>query len=195
MHFFTFLFFILFLVDNLIWTVAFIWASSFILFFPLPSFLFFCFSPLSLSHPPHFLPLFLPFLSTSPEPSAPPQEVKCISTSSTCLLVSWQPPPLKSQNGDLTGYRVHYQAVGSSEGTSDDTEPMEELMISSTEERVPLERLKKWTQYRITVSASTAVGSGPESEPLICRTDEDGTSICFVETWIYGVKNKSLLDV
>ncbi|XP_017268854.1 receptor-type tyrosine-protein phosphatase S isoform X8 [Kryptolebias marmoratus] len=107
------------------------------------------------------------------KPSAPPQEVKCKSTSSTSLLVSWHPPPLKSQNGDLTGYRVHYQVVGSSEGTSDDTEPMEEPMILSTEERVELQQLEKWTQYHITVSASTAVGQGPESEPLMCRTDED----------------------
>ncbi|KAM4575175.1 receptor-type tyrosine-protein phosphatase S isoform 1-T3 [Fundulus diaphanus] len=107
------------------------------------------------------------------KPSAPPQEIKCKTTSSTSFLVSWRPPPLKSQNGDLTGYRVRYQVVGPSEGASDDTEPMEELLDSPTEERLLLERLEKWTQYRITVSASTEVGPGPESEPLICRTDED----------------------
>lgn len=154
-------------------------------------FFYFLFFTLSLSHPPHPLPLYLPVLSTLPEPSAPPQETKCISTTSTSLLVSWQPPPVKSQNGDLTGYRVLYQVVGSSEGTGDDTEPMEEPMIPSTEERVLLQRLEKWTQYRITVSASTAVGLGPESEPLICRTDEDGTSIQCV-TWFYWETNFSL---
>ncbi|XP_032428130.1 receptor-type tyrosine-protein phosphatase S isoform X4 [Xiphophorus hellerii] len=107
------------------------------------------------------------------KPSAPPQEIKCSTTSSTSLLVSWRPPPLKSQNGDLTGYRVRYQAVGPSEGASDDTDPMEELPVPPTEERVLLQRLEKWTQYQITVSASTEIGPGPESEPLICRTDED----------------------
>ncbi|XP_035996946.1 receptor-type tyrosine-protein phosphatase S isoform X12 [Fundulus heteroclitus] len=107
------------------------------------------------------------------KPSAPPQEIKCKTTSSTSFLVSWRPPPLKSQNGDLTGYRVRYQVVGPSEGASDDTEPMEELLDSPADERLLLERLEKWTQYRITVSASTEVGPGPESEPLICRTDED----------------------
>ncbi|XP_023195285.1 receptor-type tyrosine-protein phosphatase S-like isoform X10 [Xiphophorus maculatus] len=107
------------------------------------------------------------------KPSAPPQEIKCSTTSSTSLLVSWRPPPLKSQNGDLTGYRVRYQAVGPSEGASDDTDPMEELPVPATEERVLLQRLEKWTQYQITVSASTEIGPGPESEPLICRTDED----------------------
>ncbi|KAM4739794.1 receptor-type tyrosine-protein phosphatase S isoform 2-T3 [Anableps anableps] len=107
------------------------------------------------------------------EPSAPPQEIKCSTTSSTSLLVSWRPPPLKSQNGDLTGYRVRYQVVGPSEGASDDIEAMEEPPVPPTEERVLLQRLEKWTHYRITVSASTEVGPGPESEPLICRTDED----------------------
>lgn len=134
-------------------------------------FLFFtpAFPPSSSSTP------FLPVLSTSPEPSAPPQDIKCSSTSSTTLLVSWRPPPVESQNGVLARYRVLYQVVGSSEGGSDDEEPMEEPTIPATEQQVLLQRLEKWTQYRITVSASTVVGPGPESEPLICRTDEDGT--------------------
>ncbi|XP_015228535.1 PREDICTED: receptor-type tyrosine-protein phosphatase S-like isoform X3 [Cyprinodon variegatus] len=107
------------------------------------------------------------------KPSAPPQEIKCSTTSSTSLLVSWRPPPLSSQNGDLTGYRVHYQVLSPSEEASDDTEPVEKPLLPPNEERVLLQQLEKWTQYRITVSASTKVGSGPESEPLICRTDED----------------------
>ncbi|KAK1896916.1 Receptor-type tyrosine-protein phosphatase S, partial [Dissostichus eleginoides] len=107
------------------------------------------------------------------KPSAPPQEIKCSSTSSTNLLVSWRPPPLKSQNGDLAGYRVRYQVVGTSEGGSEDGEPLEEPTVPATDEQVLLQRLEKWTQYRITVSAFTEIGPGPESEPLICRTDED----------------------
>ncbi|XP_063351145.1 receptor-type tyrosine-protein phosphatase S isoform X1 [Pelmatolapia mariae] len=107
------------------------------------------------------------------KPSAPPQEVKCSSTSSTTLLVSWRPPPLESQNGALVGYRVRYQVVGQSEGAGDNEEPLEEPMVPATEEQVLLQRLEKWTQYRVTVSASTVIGPGPESEPLVCRTDED----------------------
>ncbi|KAA8589472.1 hypothetical protein FQN60_012837 [Etheostoma spectabile] len=107
------------------------------------------------------------------KPSAPPQDIKCSSTSSTTLLVSWRPPPLKSQNGVLAGYNVRYQVVGSSEGGSDDGEPMEEPTVPATAEQVLLQRLEKWTQYRVTVSASTVIGPGPESAPLICRTDED----------------------
>ncbi|XP_062419352.1 receptor-type tyrosine-protein phosphatase S isoform X14 [Pungitius pungitius] len=107
------------------------------------------------------------------KPSAPPQDIKCSSTSSTTLRVGWRPPPLTSQNGVLTGYRVRYQVVDLSEGGSDDGEPMEEPIISATNEVVLLQRLEKWTQYRVTVSALTVIGPGPESEPLLCRTDED----------------------
>ncbi|XP_053700682.1 receptor-type tyrosine-protein phosphatase S isoform X14 [Synchiropus splendidus] len=110
------------------------------------------------------------------KPSAPPQEIKCSSASSTSLLVSWRPPPETAQNGVLVGYRVHYQVAGVSEGGSDDAQLMEEPTVPATDEQVLqvlLQRLDKWTQYQITVSALTVVGPGPESEPIICRTDED----------------------
>lgn len=69
---------------------------------------------------------------------------------------------------------MRYQVVGQSEGASDNEELLEEPMVPATEEQVLLQRLEKWTQYRVTVSASTVIGPGPESEPLVCRTDEDG---------------------
>lgn len=142
----------------------------------LPSFYFFVFHPSLPSFPTSSSSTpFLPILSTSPEPSAPPQDIKCSSTSSTTLLVSWHPPPLESQNGVLSGYRVRYQLVGPSEVGSDDGEPTEEPTVPATDEQVLLQRLEKWTQYHITVTAFTVIGPGPESEPLICRTDEDGT--------------------
>ncbi|XP_072294801.1 receptor-type tyrosine-protein phosphatase S isoform X11 [Eucyclogobius newberryi] len=108
------------------------------------------------------------------KPSAPPQDIKCSSASSTTLLVSWHPPPLKSQNGELAGYKVRYQVVGGAEGgAGDDGEALEEATVSAAEQQVLLQRLEKWTQYSVSVSALTAVGAGPESESLVCRTDED----------------------
>ncbi|XP_054982010.1 receptor-type tyrosine-protein phosphatase S isoform X12 [Sorex araneus] len=58
------------------------------------------------------------------KPSAPPQDVKCVSTRSTAILIL-------------------------------------------------LEALDKWTEYRITTVAHTEVGPGPESSPVVVRTDED----------------------
>lgn len=111
--------------------------------------------------PPEFSPLV--------EPSAPPQDVKCVSTRSTAILVSWRPPPAESQNGVLAGYSVYYRALD-----SEDTELKEVNDIPPTTSQILLESLEKWTEYRITVVAHTEVGPGPESSPVIVRTDEDG---------------------
>lgn len=46
--------------------------------------------------------------------------------------------------------------------------------ILPTTNQILLESLEKWTEYRITVVAHTKVGPGPESSPVIIRTDEDG---------------------
>ncbi|XP_077778136.1 receptor-type tyrosine-protein phosphatase S isoform X4 [Podarcis muralis] len=102
------------------------------------------------------------------KPSAPPRDVKCVSTRSTAILVSWRPPPAESQNGVLNGYSVRYRALD-----SEDTEPREVTNIHASTNQILLESLEKWTEYRITVVAHTMVGSGPESSPVIVRTDED----------------------
>ncbi|XP_076847753.1 LOW QUALITY PROTEIN: receptor-type tyrosine-protein phosphatase S [Brachyhypopomus gauderio] len=104
-------------------------------------------------------------------PPPPPQEIKCSAPSSTSLLVSWLPPPADSQNGELAGYIVRYVVVGG--GAETRTEPAEELQVPPTSSQITLQRLEKWTLYRVTVAATTAIGPGPESLPLVCRTDED----------------------
>uniref|UniRef100_A0A4W5Q015 Tyrosine-protein phosphatase non-receptor type 20 n=1 Tax=Hucho hucho TaxID=62062 RepID=A0A4W5Q015_9TELE len=107
------------------------------------------------------------------KPSAPPQDVKCSSSSSTSLLVSWRPPPVESQNGALAGYLVRYQVVGASVEGGSAGEPMEEPAVLPSDGKVLLQKLEKWTQYSVTLAAFTEIGPGPESEPLLCRTDED----------------------
>lgn len=51
--------------------------------------------------------------------------------------------------------------------------------IPPTTNQILLESLEKWTEYRIAVVAHTEVGPGPESSPVIVRTDEDGKSTSF----------------
>ncbi|XP_029115058.1 protein tyrosine phosphatase receptor type Db isoform X16 [Scleropages formosus] len=102
------------------------------------------------------------------QPSAPPQDVKCSSPSSTSILVSWRPPPVDLQNGIITKYSIQYAAT---EG--EDTAPRQIACIPPESSQYLLENLNKWTEYRVTVSAHTDVGPGPESLPLLTRTDED----------------------
>ncbi|MEQ2200693.1 hypothetical protein XENOCAPTIV_001758, partial [Xenoophorus captivus] len=102
------------------------------------------------------------------QPTAPPQDVKCHSPSSTSILVSWRPPAVELQNGILTQYTIHYAAT---EG--EDTAARQVSGIPPESSKYLLENLEKWTEYRVTVTAHTDVGAGPESLPQLIRTEED----------------------
>ena len=66
-------------------------------------------------------------------------------------------------------YSVRYRPLG-----SEDPQPKEVNGIPPTATQILLEALDKWTEYRITTVAHTEVGPGPESSPVVIRTDEDG---------------------
>ncbi|XP_044301914.1 receptor-type tyrosine-protein phosphatase delta isoform X12 [Varanus komodoensis] len=102
------------------------------------------------------------------KPSAPPQDISCNSPSSTSILVSWQPPPVEKQNGIITSYSIKYSGID-----GEDDKPHEILGIAPDTTQYLLEQLEKWTEYRISVTAHTDVGPGPESEFVLIRTDED----------------------
>uniref|UniRef100_A0A8C1T2J4 Receptor-type tyrosine-protein phosphatase S n=1 Tax=Cyprinus carpio TaxID=7962 RepID=A0A8C1T2J4_CYPCA len=107
-------------------------------------------------------------ISAETPQTPPPQEVKCTSPNSTSILVSWKPPPVELQNGIMTKYTVQYAAT---EG--DDTSLNQVSDIPPEKFHYLLENLEKWTEYRVTVSAHTEAGEGPESLPQLIRTEED----------------------
>lgn len=76
---------------------------------------------------------------------------------------------MEKQNGIITEYSIKYAAVD-----GEDDKPHEILGIPSDTTKYLLEQLEKWTEYRITVTAHTDVGPGPESLSVLTRTDEDG---------------------
>ncbi|GAA6104715.1 receptor-type tyrosine-protein phosphatase delta-like isoform X2, partial [Tachysurus ichikawai] len=102
------------------------------------------------------------------QPSAPPKEVTCFSSSSTSVLVSWKPPPVEHQNGIITKYTIQYAAT---EGEDTSLKEIKEILPERSQ--YLLENLEKWTEYRVTVTAHTDVGEGPESLPQLIRTEED----------------------
>ncbi|XP_058536032.1 receptor-type tyrosine-protein phosphatase F isoform X4 [Ochotona princeps] len=101
-------------------------------------------------------------------PSAPPQKVACVSTGSTTVRVSWVPPPADSRNGMITQYSVAYEAVDGEDRGRHVVDG-----ISHEHSSWDLVGLEKWTEYRVWVRAHTDVGPGPESSPVLVRTDED----------------------
>lgn len=108
------------------------------------------------------------------EPWGPPQDVRCHSSSSTNILVSWLPPAMELQNGIITQYTVQYAAT---EG--EDTAPRQISGIPPGSPQYLLENLDKFTEYLVSVTAHTDVGAGPESPPQLVRTEEDG--MCLLE--------------
>ncbi|XP_070465994.1 receptor-type tyrosine-protein phosphatase F isoform X19 [Equus przewalskii] len=101
-------------------------------------------------------------------PSAPPQKVTCVSVGSTTVRVSWVPPPADSRNGVITQYSVAYEAVDGEDRRRHVVDG-----ISREHSSWDLVGLEKWTEYRVWVRAHTDVGPGPESSPVLVRTDED----------------------
>ncbi len=57
-----------------------------------------------------------------------------------------------------------------------------EVTISNPNTReYTIDQLKKWTEYKIWVLAGTSVGDGPNTDPIIIRTDEDGTFKIYIK--------------
>uniref|UniRef100_A0A8D2ZQT7 protein-tyrosine-phosphatase n=1 Tax=Scophthalmus maximus TaxID=52904 RepID=A0A8D2ZQT7_SCOMX len=109
------------------------------------------------------------------KPSAAPKGVSCESASSTSLRVSWRPPPVEGQNGELAGYELRYQRVSGAGGGGQGQE-MKGLPIAALQGQTVVEGLEKWSWYNISMAAFTTEGTGPNSPTVLCRTDEDGKS-------------------
>ncbi|XP_070563070.1 LOW QUALITY PROTEIN: receptor-type tyrosine-protein phosphatase delta-like [Ptychodera flava] len=116
-------------------------------------------------------------------PDAPPQNVRGEFLDSTSIQIHWAPPPASQQNGVITGYEIYYNMIldetydegsDASDALSRETiDAVHTIEVSSSARSSTLQDLEKWTQYRIWMVASTIVGDGPASEPIIVRTDED----------------------
>ena len=98
-------------------------------------------------------------------PNAPPSNVQGHNTSSTSILVHWSNVPPADQNGVILSYTVTYKALP--DGSS------QSKVVSAPSTRVTLTGLNEYTNYSITVFASTVTGDGNVSKPIVVITDED----------------------
>lgn len=106
-------------------------------------------------------------------PAGPPQDLKIIVTSSTGLMVSWEPPAPEDQNGEIVGYSV---TVETEEQDRVSRSTQTHFIAGGGSSNFSLEGLHPFTNYTITVSASTQVGEGPPTPPQTVQTPEDGES-------------------
>ncbi|XP_065091074.1 cell adhesion molecule Dscam2 isoform X6 [Ochlerotatus camptorhynchus] len=101
-------------------------------------------------------------------PSKPPEDIRCSSTSSTSIKVSWQPPPQQHMNGLLQGYTVFYESVSEEAISNGDMETRKTSSLIAS-----LSSLRKFSNYSVQVLAYTRMGDGVISPPVFCQTEED----------------------
>lgn len=102
------------------------------------------------------------------KPTAPPSNVRGHNISSTSILVEWDEVPAFDQNGIITSYNVTYHSLTENHRNS--------TTVDFPGRQLTLIGLKEFVKYKITVSASTKIGPGPASFPIIVITDEDKPS-------------------
>ena len=118
-------------------------------------------------------------------PNSPPTNLQGNNASSTSIFVQWGIVPADNQNGIITNYTVTYQELPSGSTVT--------KVVVAPRTNTTLKSLHEYTDYSITVFASTSKGGGNESAPIIVITDEDGK---FMSTLFYQVtkKNESQTD-
>ena len=109
------------------------------------------------------------------EPNAPPSNVNGHNTSSTSIFVQWSNVPAADENGVILSYTITYKALP---GGSPQTK-----VVSAPRTQATLTGLNEFTNYSITVFASTVKGDGNVSEAVIVFTDEDSTFSCALHNY------------
>ena len=100
-------------------------------------------------------------------PSAPPQDVTTMVISSTSISVSWNPPPLPDQNGDIIGYQLVITIVNRSSSLVDG------VNVTNMTSNVAI-NLQEFEVYSFEIAAMTVIGLGPFSDVVTNQTFEDG---------------------
>ena len=97
-------------------------------------------------------------------PSGLPEKVSGSSTSPYSAFLSWNPPPLDQQNGDIIQYIVNVTH----------TDTLNTMQYITTVAYITITGLDPYTTYVCVVAAETAVGVGPFSHLYFIQTDETG---------------------
>ncbi|XP_033323157.1 Down syndrome cell adhesion molecule 3 isoform X4 [Megalopta genalis] len=103
-------------------------------------------------------------------PTEPPQNINVQSAGAGELMVSWQPPPKESCNGDLLGYIVTWSEHSSS--TSGVNQSKSLTVNGWATVKVQLTGLRKFTKYDVSIRAFNSIASGPASVPIVGTTQE-----------------------
>ncbi|XP_047103802.1 Down syndrome cell adhesion molecule-like protein Dscam2 [Schistocerca piceifrons] len=101
-------------------------------------------------------------------PSAAPLDIKCAAKGPQVIFLTWQPPPLFSQNGLIQGYKVYYENMNEWPPGQIEAET-----VVTNELATELHGLQKFANYSLQIWAYTRAGDGVKSSSIYCRTEED----------------------
>ena len=94
-------------------------------------------------------------------PSQAPKNFSAVAVTSTIITASWQLPPADSRNGIIIGFKLFYKKRGSAGAATTLT------INNGTALSKDVTGLDVYTEYEFEVLASTSVGDGPRSSPMV----------------------------
>ena len=95
--------------------------------------------------------------------------MQALTSSSTAILVTWDPVPEIDRNGIITQYEVEFN-----QSTFNEISTSNLTTTNGPQLMVELEGLEEYVEYSVRVRAYTSVGPGPFSAAVVNRTLEDG---------------------
>ncbi|CAI9727986.1 neogenin-like isoform X12 [Octopus vulgaris] len=98
-------------------------------------------------------------------PSDSPTNFTLEATSSTSIIVRWEPPPKDHQNGPIVGYKIRFKKKGSRRGKT--------VTTASNVKFQPLTDLEKGAEYSVRIAALSTLGIGPFTDWLFTKTYDD----------------------
>ena len=104
------------------------------------------------------------FIISLTAPSAPPSSVTVTGVTSSTISVQWGSVPCIHQNGDITGYSVQYEVMGSG------NTQIEMVSGDSSGGMTTISGLAAATMYEYQVAAMTGAGTGEYSTSMTTLT-------------------------
>ena len=106
-------------------------------------------------------------------PQVTPTAFQGFNSSSTSIVLSWDPIPRWQVAGILRNFHITYRALSNADNTTYNiTLPITDLTLEIT-------NLQKYTNYSFDIKGATKF-IGAATEPIIVTTDEDGASRLFL---------------
>uniref|UniRef100_A0A8C9R8X8 Sidekick cell adhesion molecule 1 n=1 Tax=Scleropages formosus TaxID=113540 RepID=A0A8C9R8X8_SCLFO len=105
-------------------------------------------------------------------PDEPPVILAVKPSTTTSVLVQWQPPKDESVNGVLVGYRLYYREL-----QYESVPAVSKAVANHSTTRAELTELSKYKRYEIVMTAYNIIGESPPSTPVEVFVGEAAPSL------------------